>query len=283
MLNLNTHPDTERILGRKAFVPRISEDAFQGERIMITGGLGSIGLAFHDMLDRLAVDCVLVDRDEMDVTDSRVVKLVMCTLKPTLILHLAGAKHAPEGELDPMEALRVNALGTRNVIKHAPEGAKLVTASTCKACDPETAYGATKLVAERLTLNAGHSVARFHNVVETSGNVFELWRDLDESAPLPVAAACERHFISIGEAVGLLAFTALWPESGRFIAEPGRRQSMQEIARSVYPFRDVELISPRRGDRLREPLKAACETTHVIPGVDGYLQVSSPYDPQVTA
>ena len=36
--------------------------------------------------------------------------------RPTIIMHLAGAKHAPEGEIDPLSVLAVNAVGTENMI-----------------------------------------------------------------------------------------------------------------------------------------------------------------------
>ena len=139
-----------------------------------------------------------------------------------------------------MSALEVNVLGTRNVLAHAPEGSHVVTASTCKACEPETAYGASKLVAERVTLNAGGSVARFYNVVESSGNVFEIWSELDPSEPLEVTP-CRRYFISLAEAVSLVVWTAILPPA-RYGFDPG--QAAGDARRRGRP-----LSRPRRSAR----------------------------------
>jgi FlaA1/EpsC-like NDP-sugar epimerase len=111
-----------------------------------------------------------------------------------VIYHLAGAKHAPEGEQHPAMVARVNTIGTDNIVRAAC-GAKVILASTCKAGDPETAYGASKLIAERIVLNAGGVVVRFFNVRETAGNVFRLWEQIPFPQPIPYTD-CWRYFIS---------------------------------------------------------------------------------------
>jgi FlaA1/EpsC-like NDP-sugar epimerase len=132
-----------------------------------------------------------------------------------------------------------------------------VTASTCKSCEPETAYGASKLVAERVTLNAGGSVARFYNVVESSGNVFEIWAQVPADEPLLVTP-CRRYFISLAEAVSLVIWTAILPP-GRYGFDPGQPREMHDVASDLYPGRQLQSVPPRRGDRIAEPLAARHE------------------------
>ena len=145
-----------------------------GERVLVTGAAGSIGTEVVRVLRDAGGSPRATDVDQLDVRLRSSVQRVFGLYRPTVVFHLAGAKHAPEGERDPQSVLEVNAVGTENVITAATVvGARVVTASTCKACDPETAYGASKLLAERLTLAAGGNVARFYNVVETAGNVFD--------------------------------------------------------------------------------------------------------------
>jgi hypothetical protein len=172
-------------------------------RVLVTGASGSIGSAVVDALRGVAIATYPSDIVgaywQLDVCDDDRVADAIKAIRPTHVLHLAGEKHAPEGELDPVKTTRTNIEGTVNVLRHAG-GARVVTASTCKACDPETVYGASKLIAERMTLNAGGSVARFYNVVESSGNVFRLWESLPADEPLPVAP-CERYFVSLADAV----------------------------------------------------------------------------------
>lgn len=244
--------------------------------VLVTGGLGSLGLAACDLLDAWGIDWMSADIDEMDVTDARQVARTMRLVEPATILHLAGAKHAPEGELDPMEPVRVHIEGTRNVLDHAPVGARVVTASTCKACDPETAYGASKLIAERLTLNAGQRVARFHNVVDTVGNVFEAWAALEDGEPIPVTS-CYRYLISSAEAVSLLVYAAAADTPGRYSMNTAQSEYIPDVAMRLYPGRELHFIPRRRGDRADEPFAAACE--HVDLVEDRVCRVVGAHDP----
>lgn len=240
--------------------------------ILVTGAKGSVGTALLELLEG---DVLATDLDDLDVTSSPLVTGWCLRKRPSVIYHLAGAKHAPEGELDPAHVARVNINGTLNILRGAGGvGAKVILASTCKACDPETAYGASKLIAERACLNAGGVVIRFHNIPEASGNVFRLWEALPKDAPLPVTD-CSRYFTPMAKAVELLlAAPAL--DSGRYCVPPGDPQTMQEVARILYPEREQVLIPRRRGDRRSEPLHAACETVHEH---GHWLRVVGAHDP----
>lgn len=248
----------------------------QDERILVTGAAGSIGAALLDAFIWARHPEVLpTDIRSMDVTRRSMLDATFSHFRPTLVFHLAGAKHAPLGEEDPAAAAQVNITGTRNVLEQAARfGGRVVTASTCKACNPETAYGATKLIAERMTLNAGGSVARFYNVRESCGNVFELWETLPESAPIPVTP-CKRRFMGVDEAVWLLLMAAVL-EPGRYTVSGTRSESMADVARELYPGRPIVHIPARRGDRLEEPVRATNE--RVGEAAPGIWRVVSPHD-----
>lgn len=183
--------------------------------------------------------------------------------------------------------MRINALGTQHVLARWPY-AHVVLASTCKACNPETAYGASKLIAERLVLNSGGSVARFHNVRQTRGNVFETWHNLIETQSLsadPVSlpvTPCHRYFIDIDDALRLLTTVPGLP-SGRYMLDPGAAHWMPDVARATHPNHPWHFIEKRRGDRTREPLHATHEGIDYAPGrdwntTDGIWKVVSPHD-----
>jgi dTDP-glucose 4,6-dehydratase len=201
--------------------------------------------------------------------------------RPDVIFHLAGAKHAPEGEEDPVGVAMTNAIGTANVLAAADAvGARVVTASTCKAANPQTAYGASKLIAERATLNAGGSVARFFNVIETCGNVFRTWEGLAEHESIPVTPAA-RYFITIREAVALVLWAAVLPP-GRYIVNPGRRpRTMPSVAAALYPDRPQQFIPLRRGDRMAEPMLAVEE--RAMPVSAWLWRITSSHDAPVPA
>jgi FlaA1/EpsC-like NDP-sugar epimerase len=262
----------ERVLGRPERPLPLDEPLARlaGKRILVTGAQGSIGSAATGILGDVA-EVVATDKHSgspaLDVRVESDVAAVLRETRPEVILHLAAAKSAPDAERDPMSALEVNVLGTRNVLAHTPEGCHVVTASTCKACEPETAYGASKLVAERVTLNAGGSVARFYNVVESSGNVFETWAELDPTEAIPVTP-CRRYFISLAEAVSLVIWTAILPPA-RYGFDPGTWREMRDVAADLYPDRVLRSVPARRGDRLAEPLAARHEQVeqHALPSL----------------
>lgn len=261
-------------------------ELLRGQRCLVTGASGSIGRAVLEAL-YLAPGAAAFGTDldydprnttQVDVRNADRVRRAMERYRPTHVFHLAGAKHAPEGELDPAETARTNVGGTENVLLHAG-GARVVTASTCKACDPETAYGASKMIAERMTLNAGGSVARFYNVPESSGNVFRLWEDLDPDEPLPVAP-CTRFFISLEDAVALILWAAVL-DPGRYCADPGPAKRMDAVAEDLYPGRPRTPVPPRRGDRVSEPFLARSE--ELFPTrVPNLWRVEGPHDPART-
>lgn len=244
---------------------------------MVTGGNGSLGGALRSRFVELGIWTVSTDIRTMDVRDRQAVALKVNRIAPRLIFHLAGAKHAPEGELDPAGVAETNITGTTNVLAAAEKiGAKVVLASSCKACNPETAYGATKLIAERMVLNAGGTVARFYNVIETCGNVFETWRELPDTDPVPVTP-CARYFISIEQAIDLLLWAAVLP-TGRYCVDPGAPVRMETMAARLYPGRPQRKIPPRRGDRVREPRYAVGEVAVPL-DFAGVESVWSPHDP----
>jgi FlaA1/EpsC-like NDP-sugar epimerase len=233
-------------------------------RVLITGAAGSIGTAIREPLTDMgaltfATDVSTYD-SELDVRDADEVRRWVKSVRPTEILHLAGSKYAPEGETDPAQTTLVNTLGTMNVLQAAGT-ARVIFASTCKAGNPETVYGASKLIAERMVLNAGGVVVRYYNVRETQGNVFRTWESLPTSEPIPYTD-CWRYFISAQQAVDL-TLAALDLPTGRYTVDPGEPRHMLAEARALYPGRPLVPIPPRRGDRVREPLHATHE--HLVP------------------
>ena len=245
-------------------------------RALITGAEGSLGSVLYFRLRQRGADVLATDLTTgTDILHRERLAQVMADHRPDVIFHLGGAKHAPDGELDPWATVRTNVEGTRNVLDTAPAGTVVVVASTCKAADPETVYVATKLLAERLTLNDGQLVVRFYNVLETAGNVFRIWESLPPDEPLPVAP-CSRYFIGTDDAINLLIAAAELP-SGRYAIDPGLPRTMSEVASKEYPGRAHLEIPARRGDRISEPLHARCESVEGLPS--GILRIESPHDP----
>ena len=154
---------------------------------------------------------------------------------------------------------------------------KFILTSTCKATNPEVVYGASKLIAERMVLNIGGSIARFFNVIETQGNVFEIWNNVPRSEPIEVASICERHFISIDESIGLILF-AVNEGSGRYIVNSSALINMNEVAERLYPERKKVIINPRRGDRISEKFLSSSESIEKYLLNNSVIKVKSIHD-----
>jgi hypothetical protein len=51
---------------------------------------------------------------------------------------------------------------------------------------------------------------------------------------------------------------------GRYTINPGEAFYVPDLAKSIYPDRRLTIIPPRRGDRLKEPLKSESEHVEII-------------------
>jgi FlaA1/EpsC-like NDP-sugar epimerase len=277
--------DIEKVLARSDspmdFEQELSELKNENPRILITGAKGSLGKKISSIFEIFELTVSTTDIDNCDVTNFDQVSQAVKTFKPSHILHLAADKHAPAGELNPLKTISINVQGTLNILNAInPSQTKIILASTCKACDPETVYGASKLIAERLVLNSGGSVARFFNVVDTAENVFEIWARIPKTEVIPVTK-CFRYFISSNEAVSLLIITLIKSKHspGRYIFDPGIPHFMPDVAQRLYPQRELKLVPPRRGDRLVEPLKANVEEISHLGS--RLIQVQSTHDNKI--
>ncbi len=89
-----------------------------------------------------------------------------------LCIHCAALKYVDVGEEFPLEFYKTNVLGTNNIVNSISTGAIIFT-STDKACYPVNAYGASKLMAERVILSNNERVIRYGNVLNSRGSIIE--------------------------------------------------------------------------------------------------------------
>jgi FlaA1/EpsC-like NDP-sugar epimerase len=138
--------EIEKVLGREQWVDLL-DISIDGATVLITGASGSVGRRLAERL--LNCDLTLTDvidtQNYLDVTDISSIR-PYTSKKYDYVINLAGMKHAPKGEEDTYETLNINTIGTSNLIKCFPSS-KIILTSTCKSCNPETVYGASKLIA----------------------------------------------------------------------------------------------------------------------------------------
>tara|TARA_R110001592_G_C12999296_1_gene735751 strand:- start:57 stop:917 length:861 start_codon:yes stop_codon:yes gene_type:complete len=249
--------ELELVLGRKEFKELIDirhHDFLKNKKVLITGANGSVGAHFQKVLKEAGVEFLATDIDGnleyLDITDFGDCLKWVNKFNPDFIVNIAGLKYATKSEHQSWKTVKVNIEGTKNLIDVSKKECKVILTSTCKSCNPEIVYGATKLIAERMVINAGGSVARFFNVVQSQGNVFEIWHNTNPKHPIKVVEECNRYFISIDEAVGLILYSMLYP--GRFIVNNRVFRNMKDVANDLLPNKEKLYIEKRRGDRKNE-------------------------------
>jgi UDP-N-acetylglucosamine 4,6-dehydratase len=172
------------------------------------------------------------------------------------VIHAAALKHVVTGERQPWSVVHTNIIGTKNVADAAAEhGATMVLLSTDKAVQPVNLYGATKMAAERITLERGHRVVRYGNVFGSRGSVLHKFKE----------AAANRHTFSItdprmtrfvitfDQAIQLVlqALTAP-PRSVTVPTLPAIR--IVDLAKAFDESADFEVIGIQDGEKLHEVL-----------------------------
>jgi len=208
------------------------KEFYAGKTLLVTGGAGSIGSEIVRKVIQYKPKVVRVfDNNEtgllelqqelqsenlrLFVGDIRDVERCERALENVdIVFHAAALKHVPLCEYNPFEAVKTNVIGTQNVIEvaMAEEVEKVITISTDKAANPTNVLGATKLLAERLTISANFykgkrrivfSSVRFGNVLSSRGSVVPLFKkQIKSGGPVTVTDPNMTRFImSISEAV----------------------------------------------------------------------------------
>jgi UDP-N-acetylglucosamine 4,6-dehydratase/5-epimerase len=133
------------------------------------------------------------------------------------VFHAAALKHVALNEYSPFESVKTNVIGTQNMLEAALENniETFINISTDKAANPTSTMGASKLLAERLTVGADYfrgsgrtvfSSVRFGNVLNSSGSVLPIFMDqIKKGEAMTVTdKRMIRYFMTIQEAVSLI-------------------------------------------------------------------------------
>ena len=222
------------------------ENIFRNEKILVTGGTGSIGseivrslLTYNpkvvrifsndeDNTFRMTQELDSCDNVRFligDVRDKERLSLAMEDIN--IVYHAAALKHVPLCEYNPFEAIKTNVLGTQNVIEAAFSNNvdRVINISTDKAVNPVNTMGATKLLAEKLMIDANEgkgakktifSSVRFGNVLFSRGSVIPLFKEqIRQKKPITITnPEMTRFMMSIADTVNLVFKATIMAKGG---------------------------------------------------------------------
>ena len=286
---------------------------YQGKTVLVTGGVGSIGsYLVREVLNYSPQSVRVFDNNESglfdieqdlgsqkirsfigDIRDKE--RLMMAMEGVDIVFHAAALKHVPICEFNPFDAVKTNVIGTQNVLDSALAQSveKVITISTDKAVNPANVMGATKLLAERLTISAnsyrGHkktafSCVRFGNVLNSRGSVIPLFvKQIEKGGPITVThPKMRRFFMDIPSATRLILTAGMLSIGNETFILKMPAMSIMDLAQVM---RDVlapkygldpekipiQVIGLRGGEKIDEVLMTADETTCAFENRDMYL------------
>ena len=299
----------EDLLRRQAAVIPLKESLsyLRGRRVLITGAGGSIGSELsRQLLSGGAQRLYLLDHGENNLyeieaelkllqeegvgeaativpvignlQDRDFMNFILQRLQADVIFHCAAYKHVPMMEANPVEAIKNNVFGTKNLIDAAvAQGvSKLVLISTDKAVEPASVYGASKMIAEQLILSNNSSttemmVVRFGNVLGSRGSIVPLFqKQILKGGPVTLTHPdIKRYFMTIPEASSLVLKTGGVGRDGKlYLLDMGEAIPISDLAKQMIKFfgyrPDIEIpiinIGLRPGEKLEEKLWSSDET-----------------------
>ena len=258
---------------------------FDNKSILITGGTGSFGKKFTEVILRLykPKKLIIFSRDELkqtemekdfnqdcmryfigDVRDSQ--RLQQASYGVDYIIHAAALKHVPVAENNPMECIKTNVMGAQNVIDAAIANNvdKVIALSTDKAANPINLYGASKLASDKLFVAANNiagavrtrfSVVRYGNVAGSRGSVVPFFKKIidKDQKKIPIThIEMTRFWITLNEGVDFVIKSFQRMYGGELFIPKIPSVLITDLAKAMAPEKDIEIIGIRPGEKLHE-------------------------------
>lgn len=274
-----------------------------GSSVLVTGGTGSFGRGFAEtVLEHYHPERLIIfSRDELkqhemrlsgfdhrslryfigDVRDGE--RLYRAFSGVDTVIHAAALKQVPACEYNPFEAVQTNIVGAKNVIDAAiDQGVKKVMAiSTDKAVNPINLYGATKLCAEKMMVQANaysgaggtkFSVCRYGNVVGSRGSVVPLFLKQRQNGTITVTdSRMTRFWITLEQGVRFVIQGIEQMQGGEVFVPKIPSMNIMDLVKAMAADCEVEYVGIRPGEKLHEVLVSEDEARHAVELDDTYI------------
>jgi UDP-N-acetylglucosamine 4,6-dehydratase/5-epimerase len=276
---------------------------WQEQVVLVTGGTGSFGKKFVEVMlrDYHPQKLIIFSRDELKQHDMRTAGLDHPSLRyfigdvrdpqrlqralsgVTVVVHAAALKQVPACEYNPFEAVQTNIMGGRNVIDAAiDQGVRRVVAlSTDKAVNPINLYGATKLCAEKMFVQANayagaqdtrFSCARYGNVVGSRGSVIPVFMEQRKLGRITLTdSRMTRFWLTLEHGVRFVVGCLEQMHGGEIFVPKLPSMRLADMAETIAPGCEVECIGIRPGEKLHEVLVSEDEARNTVELDDMYV------------
>ena len=283
---------------------------FNGKKIFITGGTGSLGKALIKRLKQSDCTIIVYSRDEGKQAlefgqDSTIIKVIgdirdfdklnvtLQRYKPDYIIHTAALKRIDDMEFYPDECVKTNINGSENVARAALENKieKCILVSTDKACQPVNVYGSSKFIAERIFTNYDyHSTStvfasvRYGNVIASRGSFIPLWMDMiqNDQTLKVTSEAMTRFLFTLEDAVDTVLGALEYAVGGEVFVPQINSYTLPTCIAALGKMLNKQprttLMGLRPGEKLHEDMLAVTELpfTYQVPGIN-LLQIRPQY------
>jgi UDP-N-acetylglucosamine 4,6-dehydratase len=263
----------------------------EGQSILVTGATGSFGQKFVEMTLPLNPERLIVfSRDELkqdemrhrfgdadplryflgDIRDAN--RLRRALEGVDIVIHAAALKQVPALEYNPAEAVKTNIIGALNLIDASLDtGVKKVLAlSSDKATMPLSLYGATKLVMEKLLIQANSyrganretafSCTRYGNVIGSRGSVVPLFREQAQRGKVTVTRGdMTRFWLTLKQGVNFVLDCVERMHGGEVFVPKIPSMRILDVAHALAPGAVIDEVGIRPGEKLHEAMVAPGE------------------------
>jgi len=278
--------------------------------VLVTGGTGSFGKKFVEIMLREYHPrrLVILSRDELKQHDMREAgfdheslryfigdvrdpsRLQRAFSGVTVVVHAAALKQVPACEYNPFEAIQTNIMGGRNVIDAAIDQGvgRILALSTDKAVNPVNLYGATKLCAEKVFIQANayagardtrFSCARYGNVVGSRGSVIPVFQEQRKRGRITVTdPRMTRFWLTLEQGVRFVIRAIEQMQGGEIFVPKIPSMRLVDLAEAVAPGCAIEFVGIRPGEKLHEVLLSEDEARNAVELDEMYIiQPSHPW------
>ena len=273
------------------------------QTILVTGGTGSFGKKFAEIAlkDLNPKKIIVFSRDELKQHEMRTAGFEQSNLRyfigdvrdrerltramhgVDVVVHAAALKQVPACEYNPMEAVKTNIMGTSTVVEAALDAGvkKVLALSTDKAVNPVNLYGATKLAAEKLTVQSNayaagsstrYACVRYGNVVGSRGSVVPVFLKQREHGKVTITDdRMTRFWLSLEQGVRFVIGCIEEMRGGEVFVPKIPSMKVIDLAKAIAPNAEVSVIGIRPGEKLHEVLVSEDEARNTLERENMYV------------